>query len=88
MPLKKIELPKQTFIFSDGQTVELKAPTLAQIQNAEKRCKGDDIERAKLLLIDMSDGELDSEFLLSLPVGEWVELAKNISDFMGIEIKN
>lgn len=87
MPLKKIELPKQTFTFSDGQTVELKAPTLAQMQNVQKQTK-DEVKQAKLLLIEMSDGEMDKEFLGSLPISEWGNLAKNISEFMGIDIKN
>ena len=69
MPLKKIELPKTEFTFSDGQTVELKAPTLDILQNAQKKAK-DEIEQAKLMLIEMSDGEMDKEFLGSLPMSE------------------
>lgn len=87
MPLKKIELPKKEFTFSDGQTVELKAPTLAQLQNVQKQTK-DEIEQAKLLLMEMSDGEMDKEFLGSLPLSEWSALAKNAGGFMGIDIKN
>ena len=48
MALKKIELPKTEFTFSDGQTVELKAPTLDILQNAQKKSK-DEIEQAKLM---------------------------------------
>lgn len=87
MALKKIELPKRTFTFSGGQEVELRAPTLAQLQNVQKSSK-DEIEQAKMLLIEMSDGELDKEFLNALPIGEWSELSKNISSFLGIDIKN
>ena len=88
MPLQKIELPKNEFIFSDGQSVALKAPTLLQIQSATKNAKGDEIEQAKNLLVDMSDGELSKEFLNALPINEWVELSKMISGFMGIDVKN
>lgn len=88
MPLQKIELPKEEFTFSDGQKVYLKAPTLLQIQSATKNAKGDEIEQAKNLLVDMSDGELNKEFLNSLPISEWVELSKTISGFMGVDIKN
>lgn len=88
MPLQKIELPKNEFIFSDGQSVILKAPTLLQIQSATKNAKGDEIEQAKNLLVDMSDGELSKEFLNALPINEWVELSKMISGFMGIDVKN
>lgn len=87
MPLKKIELPKTEFTFSDGQTVELKAPTLDILQNAQKKAK-DEIEQAKLMLIEMSDGEMDKEFLGSLPMSEWSELSKAVSAFMGIDVKN
>ncbi|AQW81273.1 hypothetical protein CPIN17260_0977 [Campylobacter pinnipediorum subsp. pinnipediorum] len=87
MGLKKIELPQKEYTFSDGQTVILKSPTLAQMQNIQKRTS-DDIEQIKLMLIEMSDGELDKEFLGSLPINEWANLAKNISEFIGIDIKN
>nr|DAX78163.1 MAG TPA: tail assembly chaperone protein [Caudoviricetes sp.] len=87
MALKKIELPKTEFTFSDGQTVELKAPTLDILQNAQKKAK-DEIEQAKLMLIEMSDGEMDKEFLGSLPMSEWSELSKAVSAFMGIDVKN
>ncbi len=87
MALKKIELPKTEFTFSDGQTVELKAPTLDILQNAQKKSK-DEIEQAKLMLIEMSDGEMDKEFLGSLPMSEWSELSKAVSAFMGIDVKN
>ena len=36
----------------------------------------------------MSDGELNKEFLNSLPISEWVELSKTISGFMGVDVKN
>ena len=84
MALKKIEIPRTEFVFSDGQTVELKAPTLALIQSKTK----DEIEQAKLMLIEMSDGEMDKEFLNSLPMNEWSELSKRVSAFMGINVKN
>lgn len=87
MALKKIEIPKTEFTFSDGQTVELKAPTLDILQNAQKKAK-DEIEQAKLMLIEMSDGEMDKEFLGSLPMSEWSELSKAVSAFMGIDVKN
>lgn len=87
MALKKIELPKTEFTFSDGQTVELKAPTLDILQNAQKKSK-DEIEQAKLMLIEMSDGEMDKEFLNSLPMNEWSVLSKRVSAFMGIDVKN
>ena len=87
MALRKIEIPKTEFTFSDGQTVELKAPTLDILQNAQKQAK-DEIEQAKLMLIEMSDGEMDKEFLGSLPMSEWSELSKAVSAFMGIDVKN
>ena len=87
MALRKIEIPKTEFTFSDGQTVELKAPTLDILQNAQKKSK-DEIEQAKLMLIEMSDGEMDKEFLGSLPMSEWSELSKAVSAFMGIDVKN
>ena len=87
MALRKIEMPKTEFTFSDGQTVELKAPTLDILQNAQKKAK-DEIEQAKLMLIEMSDGEMDKEFLGSLPMSEWSELSKAVSAFMGIDVKN
>ena len=87
MALKKIEIPKTEFTFSDGQTVEIKAPTLDILQNAQKKAK-DEIEQAKLMLIEMSDGEMDKEFLGSLPMSEWSELSKAVSAFMGIDVKN
>jgi len=88
MPLQKIELPKEKFTFSDGQEVYLKPPTLLQIQSATKNAKGDEIEQAKNLLVDMSEGELNKEFLNALPIGEWMELSKMISGFMGVDVKN
>nr|DAP45041.1 MAG TPA: tail assembly chaperone protein [Caudoviricetes sp.] len=87
MALRKIEIPKTEFTFSDGQTVELKAPTLDILQNAQKKAK-DEIEQVKLMLIEMSDGEMDKEFLGSLPMSEWSELSKAVSAFMGIDVKN
>ncbi|WP_454991279.1 hypothetical protein [Campylobacter rectus] len=87
MALRKIEIPKTEFTFSDGQTVELKAPTLDILQNAQKKAK-DEIEQAKLMLVEMSDGEMDKEFLGSLPMSEWSELSKAVSAFMGIDVKN
>ena len=87
MALRKIEIPKTEFTFSDGQTVELKAPTLDILQNAQKKAK-DEIEQAKLMLIEMSDGEMDKEFLGSLPMSEWSELSKAVSALMGIDVKN
>ena len=87
MALRKIEIPKTEFTFSDGQTVELKAPTLDILQNTQKKAK-DEIEQAKLMLIEMSDGEMDKEFLESLPMSEWSELSKAVSAFMGIDVKN
>lgn len=87
MALKKIELPTKRFKFSDGQEVELRSPTLAQIQNAQKSNK-DDIEQAKMLLVEMSDGELDQEFLNSLPAAEWVKLSECVSSFMSVSVKN
>ena len=87
MALRKIEIPRTEFVFGDGQTVELKAPTLDILQNAQKKAK-DEIEQAKLMLIEMSDGEMDKEFLGSLPMSEWSELSKAVSAFMGIDVKN
>ena len=87
MALRKIEIPKTEFTFSDGQTVELKAPTLTLIQSVRNKTK-DEIEQAKLMLIEMSDGEMDKEFLNSLPMNEWSELSKRVSSFMGIDVKN
>ena len=49
---------------------------------------GDEVEQAKSLLIDMSEGELDSAFLDSLPLGEWSRLSLEISEFMGVSEKN
>ncbi|MGP1580327.1 MAG: phage tail assembly protein [Wolinella sp.] len=88
MPLQKIEIPKQEFTFSDGQSIFLNAPTLLQLQNAQKQSKNDEIEQAKILLIDMSEGELTREFLNSLPISEWLRLSENIGAFMGIDPKN
>ena len=82
MALKKIEIPKTEFTFSDGQTVELKAPTLALIQSVQNKTKDE------IMLIEMSDGEMDKEFLNSLPMNEWGELSKRVSSFMGIDVKN
>lgn len=87
MALRKIEIPRTEFVFGDGQTVELKAPTLDILQNAQKKAK-DEIEQAKLMLIEMSDGEMDKEFSGSLPMSEWSELSKAVSAFMGIDVKN
>lgn len=88
MALNKIELPKEEFIFSDGQSVFLKAPTLLQIQNAQRQSKNDEIEQAKMLLIEMSDGEITKDFLNSLPLSEWIKLQSVIAEFMGVDIKN
>ncbi|MGP1484907.1 MAG: hypothetical protein ACTTJC_02210 [Campylobacter sp.] len=88
MPLTKIALPQREFTFSDGQSVFLKSPTLLQIQNAQKQSRGDEVEQVKILLVEMSDGELNKDFLNSLPIGEWGELAKAVGDFMGIDVKN
>lgn len=87
MALRKIEIPRTEFVFGDGQTVELKAPTLALIQSIQNKTK-DEIEQAKLMLIEMSDGEMDKEFLNSLPMNEWSVLSKRVSAFMGIDVKN
>nr|DAO67324.1 MAG TPA: tail assembly chaperone protein [Caudoviricetes sp.] len=40
------------------------------------------------MLIEMSDGEMDKEFLNSLPMNEWSALSKRVSSFMGIDVKN
>lgn len=88
MPLAKIELRKKEFTFCDGQSVYLNEPTLGQIQNATKNAKGDEIEQAKILLIDMSLGELTKDFLNSCPQSEFIRLMEIINDFMSIEVKN
>ncbi|TLD97680.1 phage tail assembly protein [Helicobacter jaachi] len=84
--LKTFEKSQKTFTFRDGQAVLLKEPTLLQLKSA--RAKNDEVEQAKALLIDMSEGELTSEFLDSLPLGEWVRLSNEVSAFMGIDVKN
>lgn len=61
--LKSFDKETKTFTFRDGQEVLLKEPTLLQIQSARAKAKDDEIALAKALLIDMSDGELNNEFL-------------------------
>ena len=48
----------------------------------------DEIEQAKSLLIDMSMGEIDADFLESLPIAEFNRLAKVVTDFIGLDEKN
>ncbi|QQF52829.1 hypothetical protein HHI31_08340 [Campylobacter fetus subsp. venerealis] len=84
--LKKIEPAKITFKFSDDQEVVLYAPTLAQIRASEKA--KDETERLISLLIDMSRGEMDKDFINSLPVAEVAMISAAISELVGIETKN
>lgn len=84
--LKKIEPSHLTHIFTDGQEVELYAPTLAQIRKAEK--SKDDTAKIISLLIDMSRGEMDEDFINALPMSEMTELSQKVSILAGVEIKN
>ncbi|MSN96347.1 hypothetical protein F1B92_03935 [Campylobacter sp. FMV-PI01] len=84
--LKKIEPEFKEFIFSDGQSVVLKAPTLAQVQKAEN--SKNDVEKLVSLLIDMSDGEMDKEFINSLPVAEIGKISEVVAQLTGFSEKN
>ncbi|CUU72342.1 hypothetical protein [Campylobacter hyointestinalis] len=84
--LKKIEPAKITFKFSDDQEVVLFAPTLAQLRASEK--SKDETERLVSLLVDMSRGEMDREFINSLPVAEVTAISTAISELVGVETKN
>lgn len=83
--LKPFEKEIKTFTFRDGQEVVLKEPTLLQIQSAKSKAKNDEIALAKALLVDISDGEINNEFLDSLPVGEFNRLSKEVANFLGID---
>ncbi|WP_343353254.1 phage tail assembly protein [Helicobacter mastomyrinus] len=83
--LKSFDKEIRTFTFRDGQEVLLKEPTLLQIQSARSKAKDDEIALAKALLIDMSDGEINNEFLDSLPVKEFNRLSNEVSGFIGID---
>ena len=61
---------------------------ITQLIFDEERTDKAVFEQAKLMLIEMSDGEMDKEFLNSLPMNEWSELSKRVSAFMGINVKN
>lgn len=87
MALKAFEKEKMEFIFRDGQVVTLQEPTLLQLKSARAKSK-DEIEQAKSLLIDMSMGEIDADFLESLPIAEFNRLAKVVTDFIGLDEKN
>lgn len=84
--LKKISLKDQVFKFRDGQEVRLSEPTLLQLKNTNKI--SDNIEKSKSLLVDVSNGELTSEFLDSLPSEEFMRLQEMITGFLGIDEKN
>lgn len=84
--LEKIELQRTKFTFRNGESVYLNEPTLAMYQKAN--LKSNELEQAKSLLIDMSDGELSESFLNSLPVSEFTALAKCVSDFTLADEKN
>ncbi len=77
----------KTFVFRDNQQVILKEPTLLQIQSAKSKAK-DDISLVKTLLIDMSNGELTSEFIDSLPIKEFKRLSECVAGFIGIDEKD
>lgn len=82
--LQPFDKESKTFTFRDGQEVILKEPTLLQIQAARAKAK-DDIALAKALLIDMSEGELNEEFLNTLPAREFKRLSEEVNAFIGIE---
>lgn len=84
--LKKIEPSHLTHKFTDGQAVELYAPTLAQIRKAEK--EKDDTAKIISLLIDMSRGEMDIDFINALPMAEMTKLSEKVSLLAGVSVKN
>ncbi|ALV24543.1 hypothetical protein CIG2463D_0970 [Campylobacter iguaniorum] len=84
--LKKIEPTHLTHIFCDGQEVELYAPTLAQIRASEKA--KDETAKLVSLLIDMSKGEMNEEFINALPMAEVTAISAKITELVGVETKN
>ncbi len=84
--LKKIEPEKKKYTFSDGQEVILYAPTLLQVQNSEE--KNNDIDKMVSLLVDMSRGEMDVEFIKSLPSSEFTALGEEINILISPSPKN
>ncbi|PAF46132.1 hypothetical protein BKH46_08785 [Helicobacter sp. 12S02634-8] len=82
----KINTQDKIFTFRDGQELTLKEPTLLQMKSAQNKSK-DDIEIAKYLLVDMSDGDLDIDSINYLPVSEFKRLCGVISDFLAIDPK-
>lgn len=86
MALQKIKCESKTYTFCDGQEVELFAPTLAQVSASES--KKSDTEKLVSLLIDMSKGEMDKEFINSLPMSEISGLSAVVSELVGASPKN
>ncbi|WP_033915516.1 hypothetical protein [Campylobacter sputorum] len=86
MALKKIEPTHLTHAFSDGQEVELFAPTLAQVKSAEN--SKNDTDRVISLLIDMSRGEMDKDFITSLPMNEMLSLSEKLTQLSTPQTKN
>ncbi|MBR6611952.1 MAG: hypothetical protein IKK93_06870 [Campylobacter sp.] len=79
--LQKIEVEKINHKFSDGQEVTLFAPTLGNIRASEKQ--SDDMSKLVFLLIEMSRGEMNEEFINSLPMSEVTELSNKVAKLMG-----
>lgn len=77
----------KTFTFKDGREITLKEPTILQLESAQKKAK-DEINIAKHLLIDMSDGELTIESINALSVREFKRLSECASEFMGIDVRD
>lgn len=82
--MKAITMETKTFQFRDGQEITLKEPTILQMISAQRKTK-DELEIAKNLLIDMSNGELTIESINNLPFSEFKRLCNVIQDFSLIE---
>lgn len=84
--MQKIQRNSTIFKFRDGQEVVLYEPTLAMLEKSELMTK--DMDKVKTLLIDISNGELDIDFLNSLPALEFERLSQHVAPLLQTSAKN
>ncbi|PAF46289.1 hypothetical protein BKH46_08230 [Helicobacter sp. 12S02634-8] len=76
----------RTFTLKNGKEITLKEPTILQLESAQKKSK-EELNIAKNLLIDMSDGDLSLEVINQMSIREFKALIETIKDFLGFDPK-
>ncbi|WP_297575916.1 hypothetical protein [uncultured Campylobacter sp.] len=79
------------FVFDNGLEFLITKSKVYDEKAVVCSCVGDikdDFERLKSLLIDMSDGEMDNEFISSLPISEVGKLSGVVANLANFSEKN